>query len=126
MLLQPADDDDGNHAFNTAHFDGHTTAVNSILTRLVWPQAKLGSKGHLVALKLAAHQPAADSEAQHGRTLASHPHGIVGRDAGPRSALVHYAAVGEADGDESRTRRGKREQSRMQQVAQLPGILGGE
>lgn len=124
LLLQPADNYDGHDPLHALYPDGHPAAVDRVLASLVGPQTELGCEGGLVARELAVQEPAAGAEAQHGAPLALDPGLVVGLDAGPRGRLEEDEAAGQCDGDEGRL--GGVEEARVQEVAELVGVSGGE
>lgn len=128
MLLQPTDDDDGNDALDALDPDGEPTAVYGVPRSLVGGHAKLCAELVLVAGVLAVHEPGAAAPAQDGAALARDPALVVGRRARPHGALEQHLAVGERDGHKRRPALPPRDrvQARVQQVAQLVGVLRGE
>lgn len=125
VLLQPTHDHHRHHTLHALHANRHRAAVDRILCGNVLAHAKLGLERGLVAGILAVHEPGAAAPPQHRVALARDPHLVVGHGAGARHALEHHLAdVGERDGDDRR--RGEGQQPAAEQVAEDPGVLGGE
>lgn len=125
MLLQPANNNNSNHALDPPNPDGHRPAVDGVPRRDLLAHAELGPERGLVAAVLAVLEPRAAAPPQHRVALPLHPDLVVGHHPGPRDRLEqHLPAVGERDGDDRRG--GDGQQAPPEQVAQDPGVVEGE
>lgn len=114
ILLQAADDNDGDDTLDSSDPDGPAAAMDGIFGSGS-TEGVLGGKGQLVLLELVAHEPRADAEAQDRLLLARDPVRVVGRGAALDGAVEQRRPVGQGNGHARRGR--KRLQARAQQAA---------
>lgn len=101
--------------------------MNSILASNILAHAKFAAERLLVAGVLAMQEPGGGAKAQDRVPLAPHPRVVVGEGAGAHGRLEeHVLPVGCCNRDHRRLRQREREQPRVQQVAELPGVFGCE
>lgn len=130
VLLQPAHNDHGHHPIHALDIDRHRTAVNRVRARLLRAHPEARREPRLVARVLAVQEPRAAAPAQDARALAADPGLVVRGRAGAgapgpaRRGLEDDEAGGEGDGYEGGAGEGR--QAGVQEVAEVPGVGGGE
>ena len=128
LLLEAADDDDGDDALDSPHPDGDRTAVDRVAAGLVLAQLEHPLETGLVVVVLASHVVRAMPPAEDGVPLPLHPDLLVRRDTGACDTLEQdLAAVRERDGNQGRPARGSEGgQTGAEQVAEIPGVVRRE
>lgn len=124
MLLQATHDNHRHNTLNTPNTNRDSAAVDGIRGSLVLAHPKLGRKSVLVPGVLQVQSPSAAPPAERAGALALDPDLVVRVHTTARGCLEDGHAVGEGDGDEGGAR--VREQTRVEEVAELVGIGSGE